>query len=330
MLTPLAVARLIAGDDLEAEETYLYILQKSMLIREGVVLALETEAHKFFYEQELRMDPAYYEHLLRGTRFRIDQTENFKAKLIETDLSFEDLMLDEKCKQDLKTMIDYIRNCDEFHSSQHVKRLKKGFVALFHGYPGTGKSLTAKIIGNETGLPTYRVDLSQIVSKYIGETEKNLEAVFRKLENKSCILFFDEADALFGKRSDVNEAKDRYANQEVSYLLQRIEELDFIVILATNFTNNIDWAFRRRINCYVKMNPPNAETRRQLWEYYFPAGEYTVSPANLLEDAALKYAVTGANIHNVIKQACTAARANGDFVVTQMVSQSAFSPLALV
>jgi AAA+ superfamily predicted ATPase len=318
-LTALAVARLIAGEDSEMVEECLFILQNSMLIKEGVVIADSKDEKGFFYEKELRMDPAYFYHLLWGTPFRIDQTENFKARLIESDLSFDDLMLDEKCKSELQILIDYIRNYKIFHESADVKQLKKGFVALFHGPPGTGKTLTATTIGHETGLPTYRIDISQIISKYIGETEKNLEAVFRKLENKDCILFFDEADALFGKRSEITEAKDRYANQEVSYLLQRIEELDFIVILATNFINNMDPAFRRRINSYIKMDPPEEETRIRLWEYYFPAKEYQVSPENLIEEAARKYAITGANIHNVIKHACNKARANGDFLVTNQI-----------
>jgi AAA+ superfamily predicted ATPase len=318
-LTAQAVARLLANDDQGCEEELLFALHNSMLFREGVIIAHSNHAHALFFEKELRMDPAYFDHLLWGTPFRIDQTEDFKARLIETKLSFDDLMLNENCKADLQILVNYIRNYNKFHASPHVRQLKKGFVAMFHGYPGTGKTLTAKVIGKETGLPTYRVDISQIISKYIGETEKNLEAIFRKLENKDCILFFDEADALFGKRSEVYEAKDRYANQEVSYLLQRIEDLDFIVILATNFVQNMDPAFQRRINFYINMDLPEPETRKRLWEYYFPKDEYTLSPKDLIEEAAQKYAITGANIHNVVKHACNEALANGDFVVTNQI-----------
>ena len=140
------------------------------------------------------------------------------------------------------------------------KVLKPGFKALFHGLPGTGKTLTAMLIGKKTGLDIYRVDLSQMVSKYIGETEKNLAKVFDKAEHKNWILFFDEGDALFGKRTNTKDAHDRYANQQVSYLLQRIEEYDGLVILATNLKNNIDDAFLRRFQSIIHF--PMARTQR--------------------------------------------------------------------
>lgn len=125
--------------------------------------------------------------------------------------------------------------------------LWNGVSCLFAGPPGTGKTMAAQIMSSMLELPLYRVDLSQVVDKYIGETEKKLETIFSLAEKSNTILFFDEADAIFGKRSEVKEAKDRYANTEVSYILQRIEEYDGIVILATNLKNNIDEAFIRRI-----------------------------------------------------------------------------------
>ena len=126
------------------------------------------------------------------------------------------------------------------------KRVKPGYRALFHGPPGTGKTLTATLLGKHTGRPVFRIDLSRVVSKYIGETEKNLSRLFDKAEHKDWILFFDEADALFGKRTEIRDAHDKYANQEVAYLLQRIESYAGLVILATNQRGNIDEAFLRR------------------------------------------------------------------------------------
>src|ERR1044071_9620636 len=123
------------------------------------------------------------------------------------------------------------------------KILKRGYKALFYGPSGTGKTLTATLLGKQFDRDVYRVDLSQVVSKYIGETEKNLEKIFTRAENRNWILFFDEADALFGKRSNVQSAHDKYANQEVSYLLQRVEDYNGLLILASNFKNNIDEAF---------------------------------------------------------------------------------------
>jgi SpoVK/Ycf46/Vps4 family AAA+-type ATPase len=132
------------------------------------------------------------------------------------------------------------------------KEIKPGMAVLFYGPPGTGKSLAAAVIGKETGTPVYRVNLPGIVSKYIGETEKNLELLFKKAAAEKAVLFFDEADALFGKRSGVKDAHDRYANQEVSYLLQQIEDHNGLVILASNMKANIDPAFIRRLRYVVK------------------------------------------------------------------------------
>jgi SpoVK/Ycf46/Vps4 family AAA+-type ATPase len=142
------------------------------------------------------------------------------------------------------------------HASTLVAQLQKPLPVknkkiLFIGAPGTGKKTLASLIGQQSGTEVYRIDLSMIVSKYIGETEKNLSKVFDAAEHKNWILFFDEADALFGKRTDVRDAHDRYANQEVAYLLQRIENYNGLVILATNMKNNIDDAFTRRFQTII-------------------------------------------------------------------------------
>ena len=135
-------------------------------------------------------------------------------------------------------------------------KLKKGFRTLFCGPPGTGKTFTAGLIGTCTGKPVYRIDLSMVVSKYIGDTEKNLEQLFARAEDKGWILFFDEADAIFGKRTSVRDAHDKYANQEVSYLLQRIEDYNGLVILATNMKYNIDPGFIRRFSSILDSRSP--------------------------------------------------------------------------
>ena len=140
----------------------------------------------------------------------------------------------------------------EIRTDPSLRRaFRKGYRALFYGPPGTGKTLTVSVLGREHGRPVFRIDLSQLVSKYIGETEKNLSTVFRMAEHKGWILFFDEAESLFSKRTEVSDAKDRYANQETSYLLRRIEQFDGLVILATNLKPNIDRAFIRRFQSIV-------------------------------------------------------------------------------
>ena len=141
----------------------------------------------------------------------------------------------------------------------------KNVSALFYGPPGTGKTMAVHVLANMLNLPLYRIDLSQVVDKYIGETEKRLEEIFNAAEKNNTVLFFDEADSIFGKRSDVNEAKDKYANTEVSYILQRIEQYDGIVILATNYRKNIDEAFMRRIRYVVEFSLPDKELRKELW-----------------------------------------------------------------
>ncbi|HEU4874754.1 MAG TPA: ATP-binding protein [Pyrinomonadaceae bacterium] len=148
--------------------------------------------------------------------------------------------------------------------------LGKGLNALYSGHPGTGKTMAAEVIARELHLDLYKIDLSQVVSKYIGETEKSLSRIFHEALASSAILFFDEADALFGKRTDVKDSHDRYANIEVSYLLQKMEEYDGIAILATNLRQNIDGAFLRRMQFIVEFPFPDEEHRRRIWDVIFP------------------------------------------------------------
>ena len=147
----------------------------------------------------------------------------------------------------------------------------RGVVALFTGPPGTGKTMAAEVVANDLGLDLFKIDLSQMVSKYIGETEKNLDRIFREARSSNAVLFFDEADALFGKRSEVKEAHDRYANIEIGYLLQKLEEFDGIAVLATNLRQNMDEAFVRRMHVIIELPFPDEEYRLRIWRTVFPA-----------------------------------------------------------
>lgn len=174
----------------------------------------------------------------------------------------------------------------------------KGLAVLFSGPPGTGKTLAAEIIAGELQLHLYKIDLSQVVDKYIGETEKNLKRVFSEAERSNAILFFDEADALFGKRSETKDAHDRYANIEVGYLLQSIEEYEGIVILATNLVNNMDEAFQRRLNFIIQFPFPDLKDREHIWRSVYPQA------APISEDLdypflAEKLKICGGNIKNI-------------------------------
>jgi SpoVK/Ycf46/Vps4 family AAA+-type ATPase len=191
------------------------------------------------------------------------------------------------------------------------RKIPPGYRVLFYGPAGTGKTLTATLLGKAFELPVYRIDLSQVVSKYIGETEKHIEWVFSRAARKKWILFFDEADALFGKRTSVQSAHDKYANQEVAYLLQRIEEYDGLLILASNFKNNIDDAFLRRFQTIIHFPMPSASERQKLWQGCVPAS-LPAEEALLWKDIAAQYEITGAGIVNVMHYAALRAFARGD------------------
>lgn len=193
-----------------------------------------------------------------------------------------------------------------------------GISALFAGDSGTGKTLSAEVIAKDLGLVMYKIDLSAVVSKYIGETEKNLNTIFTTAQSSNAILFFDEADALFGKRSEVKDARDRYANIEIAYLLQQIEAYDGVVIMATNFRQNLDDAFTRRLDFLVDFPFPDAEYRKRLWESHFPPRTPVADDVDFAE-VAQRYRLAGGNIRNVALAAAYLAAANGRVVTREHI-----------
>ncbi len=164
-----------------------------------------------------------------------------------------------------RRLIDQLRDFLKAHRKTKDKSTGSNIV-LFHGPSGTGKSLAAALLGKEAGKTVYQIDLNKVVSKYIGETEKNLEVIFKNAGKQGSILFFDEADALFGKRSEVKDAHDRYANIEISYLLEKTEAYPGLVIMASNMKSNIDEAFLRRINMVINFPFPSVQDRKKIWE----------------------------------------------------------------
>lgn len=191
--------------------------------------------------------------------------------------------------------------------------LGKGLNVLFGGPPGTGKTMAAEVIAGELSLDLYKIDLSSVVSKYIGETEKNLSRIFAEAETSNAILFFDEADSLFGKRTEVRDSHDRYANIEVGYLLQRMEEYEGVAILATNFRKNVDEAFVRRMHFMIDFPLPNAEERLRIWESIWPSS--TPRGADLdLRDISRRFELSGGNVRNVALGAAFLAANNGGTV----------------
>ena len=197
--------------------------------------------------------------------------------------------------------------------------LGKGISALFAGPSGTGKTMAAEVIAHTLQLELYKIDLSQVVNKYIGETEKNLGRIFAVAEQSNAILFFDEADALFGKRSEVKDAHDRYANLEVAYLLQKMEEYEGVTILTTNLRQNLDDAFTRRIRFVVEFPFPEAAQRLQIWQSIWPP-ETALAPDLTFNAVAQEFKLTGGNIRNVALAAAFLAAAQGQPVgMTQVI-----------
>ena len=200
----------------------------------------------------LRLSPASFSRIITGRIPPPALGAGFPAQRLATGLEWGDLVLHPATLRQLEEVQTFLDHGDTLlHEWGMASRLRPGYRALFHGPPGTGKTLSAALLGRRTGREVHRVDLSLLVSKYIGETEKNLARVFEHAERRDWILFFDEADALFGKRSETKDAHDRYANQEVAYLLQRIESFDGVVILASSLHRNLDDAFLRRFEAVV-------------------------------------------------------------------------------
>jgi len=200
-----------------------------------------------------------------------------------------------------------------------------GITSLFAGPSGTGKTLAAEVLANELQLDLYRIDLSRVVSKYIGETEKNLRKVFDAAEEGGAVLLFDEADALFGKRSEVKDSHDRYANIEISYLLQRMENYRGLAILATNMKQALDSAFLRRIRFVIQFPFPDAKLREKIWQRMFPSK----TPTDGLDMPSLaRLNVAGGNIRNISINAAFLAAEQGEAVRMADVFQAARSEYA--
>lgn len=298
-------------------ETIQFILGGGELNKRFEVFEYFDEEHYFFRNRILWLEPVkegeprmsgriimageWIEKILRhkesSPRFGID----FPARKITTNMIWEDAVLHPQTGEQIKDILNWLKFGPKLLEDENLKRkIKPGYRVLFFGPSGTGKTLTAALLGKQSGRDVYRIDLSQIVSKFIGETEKNLEMVFSRAESRNWILFFDEADALFGKRTNVQSSHDKYANQEVSYLLQRVEEYPGLMILASNFKNNLDDAFIRRFHSLVHFPMPNANDRYAIWEKSLPSGLALDKELNLKEFAN-KYEMSGASILNAMQ-----------------------------
>jgi hypothetical protein len=304
---------LLAGDDLEKRMDVYELFSEDHLFAKKRILWLE-EVPEGEPRMSGRIIPSqeYVDLFTTGKVARPRFSMNFPAQLLQTELEWDDLVLHTDTLAQINELEIWVKHGDTLMKEWEMHRkIKPGYRALFYGPPGTGKTLTASLLGKYTGKEVYRIDLSMVVSKFIGETEKNLSNLFAKAENKDWILFFDEADALFGKRTNVRDAHDKYANQEVSYLLQRVEHYNGLVILATNFKSNIDDAFTRRFQSIIYFPMPGVEERTRLWKKAFPP-KIKLAQDILLPTLAQKYELSGAEIINIVQFACLRVLDRGD------------------
>jgi hypothetical protein len=241
---------------------------------------------------------------LTQTLWKVCQTQSRSSleglvERIEPKTTWNELILPPEPSQILHQIIATIRQRAKVYEEWKMggeTRRGMGITSLFYGPSGTGKTTAAEIIAHDLNLDLYRVDLSQVSSKYIGETEKNLKKVFAAAESSGAVLLFDEADSIIGKRSEVKDARDRYANQEVGYLLQAMENYSGLAILTTNLPNSLDTAFMRRIRFSIRFEYPTPEERAQIWKRNFPE---TVPTLNLSYQRLAQLNVSGASIRNI-------------------------------
>ena len=241
------------------------------------------------------------------------QMGSFAAR-VACVFGWEDLIVEEKARRQLVYICDQMKYRSIVgHQWGFFEKMPygRGLSALFYGPPGTGKTMAVQVIAKDLGLDLYRVDLSRMVSKYIGETEKNISALFEKAKHMNVVLFFDEADSFFSRRSEVKDANDRSANAEVAHLLQKLEEYEGITILATNLKDNIDDAFKRRIRFMVNFRFPSAETRRKLWNSLIPEAAPRSRDLDL-DFFADQFELSGSQIKEVLLNAAYIAAAMGE------------------
>jgi hypothetical protein len=307
---------LLSGDDLAARFASMRLFEgDDLLARERVTSLAPMSAFEPQLSGVLVLTRDYLHRFTTGLERKPGFSSDFPARLVRTELAWEDLVLPPMTREQLEEIKSWIVHGETLLGEwQMGAKLRPCFTVLFHGRPGTGKTLAACLIGKHAGCDVYKVDLSLIVSKYVGETEKNLARIFDAAEHRRWILFFDEADALFGKRTQVDSAHDRFANQEVSFLLQRIEEFHGVIILASNLKSNIDDAFIRRFQSVLHFPLPRPAERLRLWREAFP-GRAELEPKIDLQHLAEKHEMAGGTIMNVVRYASLMALSRGGTLI---------------
>jgi AAA+ superfamily predicted ATPase len=316
------------GGFLPTGETAAFLVAGGDLARRIALLDLFDAQHPFMAHDILRLDceaagnepqlsgaltvsAETLQRVQTGVWHKPDYNIQFPAKRITSELGWPDLVLAPDVMDEIMVIQTWLREGAQLMHDWGLSRsVKPGYRSLFYGPPGTGKTLTATLLGQSAGVDVYRIDLSMVVSKYIGETEKNLARVFDQAQSRRWVLFFDEADALFGKRAAVQSSNDRHANQEIAYLLQRVEDFPGVVILASNLRGNIDEAFSRRFQSMVYFPMPDGEQRMRLWRGLLPESSRLADDVDL-ETLAEQHVLSGGAIVNVMRFAVLQAARSG-------------------
>ncbi|HEV8283008.1 MAG TPA: ATP-binding protein [Chitinophagaceae bacterium] len=303
---------LLAGENWSLRQELMYkFFNPDHLFSRTKVLGLEAPSDgEPLISGKLILNPSMATYFTTGREYLPLYSTQFPARQLRTPLTWADAVLNRQTLQHIDELRSWFNHNKQLMKGMKMSRkLGPGYRALFYGPPGTGKTLSATLLAKELKIPVFRIDLSNTISKYIGETEKNLARLFDEAEYKKWMLFFDEADALFGKRTQVKDAHDRYANQEVSYLMQRIETYDGLVILASNLKTNMDEAFTRRFQSVVYFPYPTPEEQLSIWQKAFPQ-KLQPSKEIDLQNIAQRYKLSGANVMNIVQYCCLTALAN--------------------
>jgi DNA replication protein DnaC len=311
---------ILTGKNLKERVKYTSIFKTSHIFyKQSVIEIGETHKNESIYDGVLSLSPSYRDLFVENQYSEPRFSADFPAHLLTTKLEWDDLMLMPATQARLDEVKAYLHHYDTLVNKWAMqKHSKPGCRILFYGDSGTGKTLAATLLGKLLKRQVFRVDISAVTSKYVGETTKRLESLFNTAESKGWIIFIDEGDALLGQRKsmDTNSNNSHYANQDTAFLLQRIETFDGIVVVATNFKNNIDQAFTRRFQAMVRFQLPDSDLQYKLWQENLPK-ECPLSSSIDLKALIQRHPLSPAAIINVIFRVCILTLQKGITTISQ-------------